>query len=146
MSRMISRAGRLGAALGVAAVLAATGAVFASPATASTNCPSGYHCLFYNSLESAKHKYFDSDSNFADDTFNDRGGNGYGYGQTVNDNSWAASNSSTGGYESHYYANSNYSSFLFCVNPGSEVNAVSTSQKDKASSLRLRGTTSISCY
>lgn len=132
--------------LGLAAMVAAGGAVLAAPASASTNCSTGYHCVFYSSLSSAKHSYFNSDTDFSNDTFNEYGVNGIGLGQTVNDNSWAASNSSTGGYESHFYVNAGYGTFLFCVNPGSEINELAESHKDRASSLRLRGTTSISCY
>lgn len=144
-SKARSRKG-LATLVGLVAMVAAGGTVMATPAAASTNCASGYHCVFFNSLNSAKHSYFDSDTNFAGDTFNQAGVNGEGSGQAVNDNTWAASNSSTGGYESHYYVNSGYNTFLFCVNPGSEVNSLPTAQRDRASSLQLRGTTSISCY
>lgn len=74
------------------------------------------------------------------------GGRGTGYGQNVNDNTESASNSSTGGYESHYYLNINYDTFLFCVNPGSYVEYLPSGQANLASSLQLTGTTSISCY
>ncbi|HEY0640834.1 MAG TPA: hypothetical protein VGD67_24650 [Pseudonocardiaceae bacterium] len=108
------------------------------------NCSSGYHCLFYSTIDSSKHQFFNSDTNFADNTFS--GGNGIGSGQTVNNNSWAASNSSTGGYESHYYDGTGYTgAFLFCVNPGATVRSLPTSLRDRASSLRLRGTTTIPC-
>jgi len=137
---------RLAAAIGLATLAATAGAVFATPAAASTNCASGYHCLFYASWDSAKHSFFNSDSNFSGDTFNEYNVNGSGLGTGVNDNSMSASNSSTGGYESHYYLNPNYNTFLFCVNPGSEVNMLPSGQANAASSLQLRGTTSIHCY
>lgn len=137
---------RLAAALGVAALAVTAGAVFATPSAASTNCASGYHCVMWGSLDSAKHSYFNSDSNFVGDTFNQYNVNGSGQGSAVNDNVASASNSSTGGYESHYYLHINHSSFLFCVNPGSEVNWLPGGQANAASSLLLRGTTSISCY
>ncbi|ELP65551.1 hypothetical protein ACKI1I_39485 [Streptomyces turgidiscabies] len=137
---------RFAAALGVAALAATAGAVFATPAAASTNCASGYHCVMWSGLGSAKHSYFNSDTNFAGDTFNEYNVNGAGQGSSVNDNTLSASNSSTGGYESHFYRNSGYNGFLFCVNPGSEVDGLPSSQANLASSLQLRGTTSISCY
>jgi hypothetical protein len=115
------------------------GVFAAAPASAGPNCASGYHCVFYAALGSSSHSYFNSDSNFTNDYFSN--------GAVVNDNVWAASNSSTGGYESHYYRDINYGGGLvFCVNPGSYVTELPTSQKDVISSLLLRGTTSISCY
>jgi hypothetical protein len=137
---------KMAGAFGLTVVAVTASAIFAAPASAGTNCSAGYHCVFYSDLDGAKHSYFGSDSNFSNDTFNEYGVSGSGYGETVNDNVWAASNSSTGGYESHYYLNANYDHFLFCVNPGSEVNTVSVSERDQASSLLLRGTTSIHCY
>lgn len=138
--------GRVAAALGATALIATGGAIFATPAAASTNCASGYHCVMYSNLGSAKHSYFNSDSNFVGDTFNQYNVNGAGLGQGVNDNSGSASNSSTGGYESHYYLHINHNTFLFCVNPGSEVDGLPTADRNLASSLLLRGTTSINCY
>ncbi|MFJ4467083.1 hypothetical protein ACIP2X_06095 [Streptomyces sp. NPDC089424] len=138
---------RLGFTAALAAMAASAGLLAtAAPASAGPNCASGYHCVFYLGInDSARHSYFNSDSNFAGDTFNQlttRSGGGQG----VNDNTVSASNSSTGGYESHYYVNSGYSGFLFCVNPGSYVDYLPGSQQNTASSLQLRGTTSISCY
>jgi|SRR5215470_12178780 len=135
---------RVTLALSLGAAMAACGsALVAAPAIAGENCASGHHCVFYTTTASSKHSYFNSDSNFSDDTFS--GGNGVGAGQVVDNNSWAASNSSTGGYESHYYDGYNYSGFLFCVNPGATVHALPDNLKDRASSMRLRGTTTIHC-
>ncbi|MFD7168290.1 hypothetical protein [Streptomyces violascens] len=131
------------AALAAAVVTGMT--VSAAPASAGPNCAAGYHCVFYTGLNSARHSYFNSDANFTNDTFNQVSG-GAGYGQNVNDNVESASNSSTGGYESHYYLNINYNSFLFCVNPGSYVEYLPSGQANEASSLQLTGTTSTHCY
>ncbi|MFR0359472.1 hypothetical protein [Streptomyces sediminimaris] len=136
---------RLAAVVGLAVTMAAGGAVLASPASAGPNCASGYHCVFYLGFDSAKHSYFNSDTNFSGDTFN-QGSGLSGYGQSVNDNVVSASNSSNSNYESHYYVNSNYGTFLFCVNPGSSVEYLPSSKQNLASSLRLRGRTTISCY
>jgi hypothetical protein len=113
---------RLATALGLAALTATAGAVFATPASASTNCAAGYHCVMYNNVT------------------------GLGLGQGVNDNSASASNSSTGGYESHFYLHRDYDTFLFCVNPGSEVNILPSGQRNQASSLLLRPRTTVPCY
>ncbi|MFJ8106578.1 hypothetical protein [Streptomyces sp. NPDC096132] len=148
---------RLAVVTGLAAMLAAGGAVVASPASAGPNCSSGFHCVFITDINSGKHSYFDTDTNFGDDTFSG--------GAAVNNNVWSASNSSNSGYESHYYnyTGSDWASndFLFCVNPGHYANShfddggtdsrangapLPTYLRDKASSLRLRGTTSIDCY
>ncbi|MFF4590588.1 hypothetical protein ACFY30_29550 [Streptomyces sp. NPDC000345] len=142
---------------GLAAMLAAGGVVAASPASAGPNCASGYHCVFFTDINSAKHSYFDTDTDFGNDTFSN--------GVTVSNQVWSASNSSNSGYESHYYnyTGSDWSAngFLFCVNPGDYANShyddgdtnsrangapLPTSLRNKASSLRLRGTTSIDCY
>ncbi|GGS99873.1 hypothetical protein [Streptomyces chromofuscus] len=138
---------RLGVPAALAAMAAAAGLLAtAAPASAGPNCASGYHCVFYLGInDSARHSYFNSDSNFSGDTFNQlttRSGGGL----SVNDNTVSASNSSTGGYESHYYYNSGYSGFLFCVNPGSYVDYLPSALQNRASSLQLRGTTTISCY
>jgi len=127
----------------LAAVVAALCAVVVTPASAGANCASGYHCVFYTTVDSSKHSYFNSDPDFWNDFFS--GGNGTGSGQRVFNNVWAASNSSTSGYESHYYTNTYYTGFLWCVNPGDTVYELPASLKDAASSMRLRGTTSISC-
>jgi len=140
---------KLAAVSGLTAMAASAALLLgASPASAGPNCASGYHCVFYLGINnSARHSYFDTDSNFTNDTFNqltDRSGGGF----NVNDNTVSASNSSSGGYESHYYydAGTSWSTFLFCVNPGSYVDYLPSSQQNRASALRLRGTTSISCY
>ncbi|OLF12551.1 hypothetical protein [Actinophytocola xanthii] len=112
-------------------------------------CSSGYHCVFWSALGSASHDYFNSDVNFTDDLLTN--------GEVVNDNIWSASNSSTGGYESHYYYDISYGGGLvFCVNPGGAVEYTEltddlvdgngVAQRDEASSLRLRGTTTIPCF
>ncbi|NYH89366.1 hypothetical protein [Actinopolymorpha rutila] len=72
----------------------------AVPASAAPYCASGYHCVFFTYLTGPKHSYFNSDPNFTNDYFTN--------GAVVNDNVWAASNSSNSGYESHYYRNINY--------------------------------------
>ncbi|MEU1179532.1 hypothetical protein ABZ464_18105 [Streptomyces sp. NPDC005820] len=142
---------------GLAAMVAAGGVVAASPASAGPNCDSGNHCVFFTDINSSKHQYFNTDPDFGNDTF--------GNGVTVSNQVWSASNSTTGGYESHYY---NYTGtdwdangFLFCVNPGHYANShfgdggtdsrangapLPDYLRNKASSLRLRGTTSIDCY
>ncbi|WP_030693794.1 peptidase inhibitor family I36 protein [Streptomyces globisporus] len=134
---------------GATALLVGGGIATATSASAGPSCPSGYHCLFEGSIGSSVHNYFNSDRNFTDDVFS----SGHG----VNDNSWSASNSSTGGYESHYYYDSDYQGGLvFCVNPGSYVthdrltddfvDGNHNGQRDEASSLELTGTTSVSCF
>ncbi|GAA3841527.1 hypothetical protein ACFS5L_16930 [Streptomyces phyllanthi] len=158
MSTRTARAGlrsRLGIATGIAAVMAAAGTLLgAAPASASDNCSSGYHCVFWTDIyNSARHSYFDTDTNFSNDTFNQLSGQS-GYGSTVNNNSIAASNNSNSGYESHFYDSYSSSSGwldanrLFCVNPGSEAyqSEIPSSLWNRASALRLRGTTSISCF
>ncbi|MFJ3338708.1 peptidase inhibitor family I36 protein [Streptomyces sp. NPDC086766] len=123
--------------------------VLAEPASAGEYCSSGYHCVFYADIGTSKHSYFDSDSNFTNDYF--------GNGAVVNDNFESASNSSTGGYESHYYYDINYGGGLvFCVNPGHTVHASQltndwvagnhSAQQNEGSSLRLRPTTTITCF
>lgn len=112
-------------------------------------CDAGYHCVFVAGLGSSSRAYFNSDSDFRNDTFSS--------GSVVNDNIWSASNSSTGNYESHYYYNPGYGGGLvFCVNPGSSVNYDQLTddsidgngygQRDEASSLRLRPRTSTRCF
>jgi hypothetical protein len=139
----------LAAAAGLTAAAAAISVGAAAPASAGPFCSAGFHCVFFTSLGSSQHSYFNSDSNFTNDTF--------GNGATVNDNVWSASNSSTGGFESHYYYDINFGGGLvFCVNPGSSVDAGSLStdnipgnhvgQRDEVSSLQLRPTTTIHCF
>lgn len=126
-----------------AGLTVAGGIVTSPPAVAGVNCAAGYHCLFYSDVNSSKHSYFDSVNNFNGDVFT--GGNGIGSGQAVNNNSWAASNSSTGNRESHYYDSVNHVGFLFCVNPGATVHSLPSNLRDRASSLRLRPRTSVVC-
>ncbi|MGC5563208.1 hypothetical protein ACPYPG_10215 [Streptomyces sp. FR-108] len=137
------------AVAGLAVMAASAGLLLgASPASAGPNCASGYHCVFYLGInDSARHSYFDTDTDFRNDTFNQLTGRNGGN-QTVHNNVDSASNSSTGGYESHYYTGigSDWEGFLFCVNPGSSVDYLPSSLQNRASSLRLRGTTSVSCY
>ena len=127
----------------LAALVAAMCAVVVTPASAGVNCQSGYHCVFYTTVDSSKHSFFNSDRDFWDNFFS--GGNGIGNGQRVFNNVWAASNSSNSGYESHYYTNVDYTGFLFCVNPGDTVYELPASLKDAASSMRLRPGTPIAC-
>lgn len=134
---------KLRAVVSLTGLVAAMCAVGTTPASAGANCANGNHCVFWSNVNSSKHSYFNSDRDFWDDFFS--GGNGAGNGERVFNNVWAASNSSTGGYESHYYTNTDYTGFLFCVNPGDTVYELPSHLKDAASSMRLRGTTSISC-
>ncbi len=140
---------KFAAVAGATALLVGGGIATASTASAGPSCPSGYHCLFEGSIGSSVHNYFNSDADFTNDVFSS--------GHNVNDNSWSASNSSTGGYESHYYYDTNYQGGLvFCVNPGSYVShdrltddfvdGNHVGQRDEASSLQLTGTTSVSCF
>jgi hypothetical protein len=128
-------------------VLGTAGGMVATPASAGTNCEGGYHCVFYTDFNSAKHRYFNSDDDFAGETF-DRGGQ-HGRGHVVTNNVWAASNSSTGGYYSlYYYSPHRFGGLVFCVQPGSQVSADQLSsngiagdgigERDEASSLELR--------
>jgi hypothetical protein len=135
-TRVRSRLTRFAVVSGMAAALAAGSVVAAAPASAHPTCPSGYHCQFFFFLGSSRHAEFNSDANFSDDFF--------GNGAVVNNNSWAASNSTNSGYESHYYDGFSYSGFLFCINPGGGADLPS-SLRDRASSMLLRGTTTIHC-
>ncbi|RSM79995.1 hypothetical protein DMH04_30820 [Kibdelosporangium aridum] len=112
-------------------------------------CDAGYHCVFFFNLGSARHSYFNTDDNFTNDVFDNH--------FNVNDNIASASNSSTGGYESHYYYDVGFQGGLvFCVNPGGAVDSHElttdgirnnhVAQQDEASSLRLRPTTTIPCF
>jgi hypothetical protein len=147
---MISVVKKVALATGLAGAVAAGALAQAAPAQAGTNCASGYHCVFYIGFTSAKHSYFNSDTDFRNDYFS-------GTSIAVNDSVFSASNSSNSGYESHYYYNINDGGGLvFCVNPGHSVAYTSLTddgvdgngfgQRDEASSLRLRPTTSISCF
>jgi len=139
-TRVRSRLTRFAVVSGMAAALAAGSVVAAAPASAHPTCPSGYHCQFFLLLGSSRNAEFNSDPNFSDDHF--------GNGAVVNNNSWAASNSTTSDYESHYYDGFNPyvggPGFLFCINPHNGAN-VPVSLRDRASSLLLRHTTSVHC-
>lgn len=136
---------RLATVVGLAAMVAAGGAVFASPASAGTHCDSGYHCLFWSGFNSARHIYYTGDTNFTDDYFNSTAYGTDGYGQTVNDNAYSASNSSSGGYYSKYYLDiKSGGGMLFCVKPGSQVQYLTDTLY--ASSLALSTTNPGSCY
>jgi hypothetical protein len=135
--------------VGLAGAVAAASLVAAVPANAGPFCNAGFHCVFVTALGSSQHAYFNSDPNFTDDTF--------GSGFIVNDNVWSASNSSTGGFESHYYYDiNNGGGLVFCVNPGHAVEYTQlttdgvpgnhVAQRDEVSSLRLRPTTPIPCF
>ncbi|MFE4591039.1 peptidase inhibitor family I36 protein [Streptomyces laurentii] len=134
---------RIASLAGATALLLAGGVATAGQAAAGASCPSGYHCVFQGSVGGIGHKsFFNSDADFTDDYWEDTG-------ESVNDQVMAASNSSNGGYESHYYKDINYGGgLLFCVNPGSQVNwdQLDWTQRNKASSLRLRPTTTIPCF
>ncbi|MEU2423179.1 hypothetical protein ABZ619_19520 [Streptomyces sp. NPDC007851] len=135
----------LAAAAGLAAALAVGGVVTASPASAGTNCAGGYHCVFWSGFSSARHSYFNGDSNFTNDTFNDTTYGSSGSGTTVNDNAYSASNSSTGGYYSRYYLDINSGGgMLFCVKPGSQVEYLAAALS--ASSLSLTTSNPGGCY
>ncbi|GHG18752.1 hypothetical protein [Streptomyces hydrogenans] len=135
---------RAAAVLGATALVVAAGVATAGPAAAGEDCDPGYHCAFWVEIGSAKHSYFNSDPNFTDDWFD-----GCCSPVNVNDRVGAASNSSTGGYESHYYKDIDYGGgLLFCVNPGSQVRAgqLQLWQTSQASSLKLRPTTTVPCF
>jgi hypothetical protein len=131
--------------------LAATGSLAAAaPASAGPSCPAGYHCVFFSDFASPRHRYFNSDPDFSNDVYD-------GTSLNVNNTVFSASNSSTGGYESHYYYGANYTfGLVFCVNPGSSAAYTQLSddgavnnfvgQRNEASSLRLRPTTPIRCF
>jgi hypothetical protein len=141
---------KLAAVAGATALLVGGGIATASTASAGPYCASGYHCVFYDDLGSETHAFYNSDPDFTDNTFD-------GTSITINDNVWSASNSSSGGYESHYYYDTNYGGGLvFCVNPGSAVHSEQLStdkvrgnhsgQRDEASSLLMRPSTTVSCF
>ncbi|MFB7866580.1 MULTISPECIES: hypothetical protein [unclassified Streptomyces] len=131
------------------ALLVGGGIATATQASAGYMCGAGYHCVYWGQLgDSGSHDYYNSDKNFTDDYFNDNPGT-RGSGEVVNDQVRAASNSSTGGYESHYYRDINYQGgLLFCVNPGSQVfyGSLAGWQESAASSLLLRPSTTIHCF
>jgi hypothetical protein len=138
--RARSRLTRLTVAMTATGALAVGGLLTAPTASAHPTCDAGFHCQFFTFLGSSRHQEFNSDPNFSDDVF--------GNGEVVNNNSWAASNSSTGNFESHYYDGFNPtvggSGFLFCINPGSGAD-LPTNLRDRASSLILRPRTSVHC-
>jgi hypothetical protein len=154
--------GRLATVAGLTALVAVGGGIAAAPAMAGPNCDRGNHCVFWMDINTARHSYFNTDRDFTDDTFNQANGDNRGLNARVDSNVWSASNSSTGGFESHYYDNVGGSGFLFCVNPGHYVNThlgdgnpppgtpngapLAVSLRDRASALVLRGTTPIDCY
>lgn len=150
MFRMFGRLVATAALIAMAGTGVVSGAATAAepPSTAGAYCASGYHCVFYLALGSSKHSYFNSDTDFRNDTFDN--------GQVVSDNVFSASNSSNSGYESHYYYGTGYGGGLvFCVNPGMSVEYTlltddgidgnGVGQRDEATSLRLRPTTTIRC-
>jgi hypothetical protein len=133
--------------MGLAAALTAASSIVATPASAGTNCRGGFHCVFYTDFDSAKHEYYNSDNDFANDYF-DQGGSP-GQGSVVTNNVWAASNSTSSNYYSlYYYSPHRYGGLVFCVRPGSQVSSAQLStngvsgdgigQRDEASSLELR--------
>jgi hypothetical protein len=129
-------------AVGLAVVATVGGALVAAPASAHPTCPAGFHCVFRDNLgDNQRFNYFNSDDNFTNERFSDGG-------VSVNDRVSAASNSSTGGFESHYYLHANRGVFLFCVNPGSATGNFGSGdfRNDNASSLQLRPTTAIPCF
>lgn len=117
------------AALGLAGLATA-------PAVAASGCGAGHVCV-YNASGSV-HSYFSSDPDLANDLYAD--------GSVVKNNVASVTNSSSGGYESHFYRNSNYNGFQFCVNPGSEVDNLPSGTGNRVGSLLLRTGTSVSCY
>lgn len=113
------------------------------PVAAGVNCDRGYHCLFWTTVHSSKKQYFDSVNHFDGDTFS--GGNGNGSGSRVDNNSLAASNSSSGNRESHWYDGRFHTGGHFCVNPGATVHDLGEDYGNWVSSLRLRPRTSERC-
>lgn len=126
IKRTPARAGsgwrRLATAVGLTALVATGGAVFATPASADYHCDLGYHCVFWSGYDSARHRYFNSDTNFTNDTFNDTIYGTAGYGEIVNDNAYSASNYTSSSYYSKFYLHINYGgNMLLCLAPGAEV-------------------------
>ncbi|WP_158939528.1 hypothetical protein [Streptomyces sp. NRRL S-87] len=160
---MTSRTGgmrrRIGLLAGATAMLALGGGLAATPAAAGPNCASGNHCVFWGTIQSARHSYFNGDHDFSNDTFDEYNVNGAGLNQTVNNNVASASNSSNSNYESHYW-DTYGGTFLWCLNPGHYVDSGSTvdqpgtqngdplptALRDRASALTLPGRTSTDCY
>jgi hypothetical protein len=132
---------RAATAFGSVAAITLGGVLAGSPASAAPNCPTGYHCVFRDDQgDNQRYNYFNSDPSFTNDYFSNNGG-------VVNDEISAASNSSSGGYESHYYQDVNHVNFLFCVNPGKQTGEyLPAADNDKASSLLLRPRTTVPCF
>lgn len=138
---------RLAVLTALTVMATAVGMVVASPASAGVNCDGGYHCVFYSSFNSSRHSYFNSDSNFTNDRFDESPGGGPGSGVLVNDEVMSASNSSSGGYYSYYYLHTDYQGGqLFCVRPGSQIEYLPAGQRDLASSMRLSLNNWGGCY
>jgi hypothetical protein len=123
-----------------------------------TNCPSGFHCVFFFDFSSASHQYFNGDSDFRNDTFNVTN-DGFGAGQIVNDNVWSASNTTSANRESHFYYDINpttSSRLAFCINPGHDASWENLSddgiagngvgQRDEISALIIRPRTPVPCF
>lgn len=145
---------RLAAVLAVAAMGATGSVLFAAPASAGTNCESGYHCAFFHSdFTGARHRYFNSDNNFTNDTFDDTTYGTGGQNVVVNDEPWSASNSSSGGYYSKWYLDVGYSGgMLFCLAPGHSLAALPAHQSGNGhrfylvSSMQLTSNNPGGCY
>ncbi|ANZ41452.1 hypothetical protein BBK82_41370 [Lentzea guizhouensis] len=121
---------------------ARTAAPSTGPVAAGANCAIGNHCLFWGTVSSARKQYFDSVNHFNGDTFS--GGAGAGY--SVDNNSFAASNSSSSDRESHWYDGQFHTGAHFCVNPGATVNSLyNVGWHARISSLRLRPRTPERC-
>lgn len=119
----------------------ATVGLTALATSAQATCPSGYHCVYKDTLDDGEIKeYFSADGNFTNDTF--------AGGVIVNDRTSAARNSSTANRRSRYYYDANGVNgvgVVFCVNPGSVAATLSSdgvagngsARNDEASSLDL---------
>ena len=143
---------RLAAVAAATVAVAGAGVLTASPASAGTNCESGYHCVFFTGLTSAQQRFYTSDPDFTDDYF-------WYINLPVNDRVSSASNSSTGGYASYYWQNAQwqgYGKLLFCVKPGHQVTASQLTddgipgngqgQRNEASALTLVSNYSSTCF
>jgi hypothetical protein len=139
------RPARLAAVASTTVALAAGGLAMAEPASAHPSCDRGNHCQFWLELpetnpNTSRHQSFNGDPDFSDNRFAN--------GRFVDNNSWAASNSTTQNLESHYYDGYHPAvggaGFLFCINPGMGAN-LPTNLRDRASSLILRPRTPVRC-
>ena len=141
---------RTRAALTLAATggLALLATVLGPSASAGVNCPSGLHCVFWSDFSSSSHDYQLADANFSNDTFNHTRAGG-GAGEVVDNNFASASNSSTAGYESHFWDSFNGTGVrLFCLNPGasaSQSDLTAMGVANRGSSFTLPGRTSVHC-